>query len=78
MNACLQVKHDFSIFILQFSFFNGCATSEKHDFPANANFCSAYSLQHFHQASINSRLASSEGWLCRITSRRHGTVRVVT
>ena len=38
MNTLIQAKLDFSIFILQFNFFNRCETSERCVFTHNAYF----------------------------------------
>ena len=40
MNASIQATLDFSIFILQFNFFNGFAFSERYAFSKNAHFAS--------------------------------------
>ena len=39
MNACMQAKLDFSIFILQFNFFNAFVSFERFDVSENARFC---------------------------------------
>ena len=38
MNGLIQANLDFSLFILQFNFFNGFASSERYDFAKNDRF----------------------------------------
>jgi len=38
MSTCTQDKLDFSIFLLQFNFFNGFATSKRHDLSEDVRF----------------------------------------
>jgi len=48
MNACIQAKLDFSIFILQFYFFNKSAPSESYDLSENVQFAQASAFSPGH------------------------------
>jgi len=48
MNACIQAKLHFSIFILQFNFFNKFVPSESYDLSENVQFAKASAFSPGH------------------------------